>query len=182
VVALQWISGFRVAFRKCSGRSFECGHILMLFIALHLQDPFTESIHRTCVTLRVLSCSVFKSIFSFDVTGTWLYQKSPISPKIKNITKHSQTPQTISTSMKSYWICCNKLKDEKRVRSRALCFPSLSPHLNTSANPTQCSNRNDIDTPACEACEHNRCKSCMAVDYLQPYIRPPSPVNQSEFF
>lgn len=65
VVALQWISGFRVAFRNCSGRSFECDHILMLFIALDLQDPSTETIHRACVTIRVSPCQVFKSIFSF---------------------------------------------------------------------------------------------------------------------
>jgi hypothetical protein len=92
VVALQWISGFRVAFRKCSGRSFECDHIRMLFIALDLQDPSTETIHRACVTLRVSPCQVFKSIFSFDVTGTWLFQIPPSAQNSRIFSKFSQTP------------------------------------------------------------------------------------------
>lgn len=125
-------NGFRffwVAFGKCSGRSFECDYILMLFIALDLQDRFTEAIHRTCVTLRVSPCQAFKSIFSFDVTGTWLFQNPPSAQNLRIFQSSIKHPQTTSTSMKSYWICCNKLKDEKRVKSRALCFPSHFPHL-----------------------------------------------------
>ena len=39
-----------------------------------------------------------------------------------------------------------------------------------------------MNTPSCRACKHRRCDSCVPVDYLPPYVRPPSPVNQSEFF